>query len=91
MNERHVNAIIVAIGICLAVALTCATLLFTGGCVERQELREQHCALRAIERHSAHRPDGAYGTWTRGTRCNARLWNGRRVDEGALSDAWRPE
>lgn len=60
-------------------------LLALAGCVERQELREQHCAQLAIARHGVHRPDGVYGTWTRGARCNARLWNGRVVHEGKLS------
>ena len=61
------------------------------GCIERQELREQHCAQLAIERHGAQPPDGAYGTWTRGERCYTRLWNRKRIYEGKLSDKWRAE
>ena len=66
-------------------------LLLTGGCIGRQEIRGQHCAHLAIERHGALPPVGAYGAWTHGARCYVHLWNGRRVDEGKLDDTWRPE
>jgi hypothetical protein len=59
--------------------ILCALTL--AGCAE-QELREQSCAKLALLRHGPHRPTGVYGTWTHGTRCNARLWNGEVVHEG---------
>jgi len=61
------------------------------GCVERQELREQHCAHLAIERHGYRPPNGVYGTWTHGDRCYARLWSHTRVFEGHVGDDWRGE
>jgi len=54
------------------------------GCIERQELREQHCARLAIERHGYRLPVGVYGTWTRGAQCYVRLWDHTLVREGEV-------
>lgn len=74
----------------MRLAVFCMAFLIMG-CVARQEIREQHCAHLALDRHGALQPSGAYGTWTRGRRCSALLWNRRVVNEGVLDDKWRPE
>lgn len=65
--------------------------LLLSGCIERQEIREQHCAQVAIERHGVKLCSGTYYVWVEGNRCYTRLWNQTTIYEGHLSDDWRPE
>ncbi len=65
--------------------------LLLTGCIYRQEIREQHCAHVAIERHGTKTCTGAYYSWTEGERCYTRLYNQTMVYEGHLDDRWRPE
>ena len=81
-KRRAWKTVIFLVGVVTGISLALLT-----GCVERQEIREQHCAHLSIERHGR----DTYGTWTHGERCYTRLWDKRRVYEGKLDDRWRPE
>lgn len=67
-----------------------AVALLSAGCLERAELRLQHCAQVAIERHGVEPPQGAYGVRIERGRCRCRLWSGLELVE-RLPAGWRPE